>query len=112
MILLDEHLALVHDEEAEPSEAIRTSLMECGAVCTYAEPDILYRFDDKDVLFVASLSRPKFHTVSFDRWDRKSFQRSRRLATDQLVVRDIGCEKSMVYLDDYSFTIPTELLLR
>ena len=112
MILLDENLKIVHDEVNEPGEKIRQSLIQCNAMCAYLGENILYRFNDRGDLFLVFLSKPKFHSVHLGRWDREVFRRERRLASDTMVVRDIGCEQSRIYLDDYSFVVPTELLLR
>lgn len=112
MILLDEHLTLVHDEDQEPSQGIRDSLCKCNMTCAYAGESVLYRFNDKGDLFIAFLSSPKFHSIHIRHWELQLFKRERRLATDKFVVRDVGCANSKVYLDDCSFTVPTELLLR
>ena len=112
MILLDEHMQLVHDEEQQPSDQLRESLIRCNSMCAYASKDLLYRFNDRGDLFVVSLSRPNFHSIAVKNWEREVFRRERRLALDNMVIRDIGCEQSRVYLDGFSFTVPTELLLR
>ena len=43
MILLDEHMQLVHDEEQQPSGQLRESLIRCNSMCAYASKDLLYR---------------------------------------------------------------------
>lgn len=112
LILLDENLKLVHDESEEPSETIREALIKCRVMCVYADTNTLYRFTDKGELFLYSLSKPKFHSAVLNRWDLEVFKRERRLATESLVVRDLGCEKSQIYMDNCSFAVPTELLVR
>lgn len=112
MILLDEHQSVVHDEETEPSGAIKASLLKCNVMCAYADESLLYRFNNKGDLFLVSLSRPKFHTAHLSAWDLANFKKEHRVATEKFVVRDIGCGRSCVYLDAYSFYVPTELLLR
>lgn len=112
MTLLDQNQKLIHDEDNVPSEQIRTALVRTGAQCFYAGEDVLYRFNDKGTLFLYSLSRPKFHSVALSRSDLEFFKRDGRVANATAVVRDVGCQRSMVYLEGYSFYVPTELLLR
>ena len=46
------------------------------------------------------------------RFDLDFFCKEGRVATKDAVVRDVGCERSMVYLEGHSFHVPTELLRR
>lgn len=112
MILLDENQQLVYDCGQRPSGRTRETLIQANATCFYASQDVLYRFNDKGTLFLISLSRPLFHSLHVKKWERELFQRERRVATDDAVIRDVGCGKSCVYMDGHSFYIPTELMFR
>lgn len=112
MILLDENLKIVHDEEEAPSEKIRESLIRNNATCFYASEDVLYHFCSNGSLSIYSLADTKIHAVTLSPYDLDFFRKERRVATGAAVVRDIGCEQSRVYLEDCSFSIPTELLFR
>lgn len=112
MILLDENLKIIHDGTEQPSEGIRKSLIQNNAVCFYAGEDTLYHFCADGSLALYFIAKPKFRAVTLSPYDLAFFRKERRVATAAAVVRDIGCERSMVYLEDCSFSVPTELLFR
>lgn len=112
MILLDENRQIVHDEDSPPSDSIKEALVNQNAMCFYANEDVLYHFYPDGSLSLFSLSRPKFHVVRLSRFDLDFFCKEGRVATKDVVVRDVGCERSMVYMEGYSFYVPTELLHR
>lgn len=49
-------------------------------------------------------------TITLKREELIQFHKNRRLATDTLVMRDIGCGLARIYTDTESFTIPMEKL--
>lgn len=112
VILLDENQQIIHDEDTTPSEGIKKALLGQDAVCFHANEDVLYHFYPDGSLSLYSLSKPKFHTVMLSRFDLDFFCKEGRVATKDAVVRDVGCERSMVYLEGHSFYVPTELLRR
>lgn len=112
MYLLDEHQQILYDGETAPGERLRSSILKSGMFYTHAAPQLLYRFSDEGDLYIVDTSQKKFCLVVLPRKALDTFKRQGRVATDSFVVRDTGCKQSRVYLDTYSFTVPTELLLR
>lgn len=106
MILLDSNGVLVHDEVIEPGEAIRKSLANRGSICSYATDSVLYRFDTQGNLLLVYLSRPQFRHITIAPWVSASFRKDGRVATDTVVIRDVGCGQARVYLWDCSFAVP------
>lgn len=112
MILLDEHYQVVHDEDTTPSEKLVESLHLCNFQYAYADENTLYRFNTRGDLYIVSLMKPKFQSVAFKVGELEEFRAHKKVATEKYVARDVGCELTRLYLDDCSFTVPTELLLR
>ena len=112
MILLDENQQIIHDEDTDPNEGIKKALISQNAMCFHANDDVLFHFYPDGSLSLYSLSKPKFKTVMLSRLDLDFFCKEGRVATKDAVVRDVGCERSMVYMEEHSFYVPTELLHR
>ena len=111
MIILTERGTVVHDTPHYDAVSIEQVKAQ-GKVYKYCGDDILYRFDFATGLTIYKLTKPKFHVVHLSNEDLEAFKRQKRISTSDAVVRDIGCELACVYLDDYSFTVPTSLLYK
>lgn len=111
MILLDEFDVLRTDEDIQPPESFKERLHARGMRCRYACDDVLYRYDHHGSINIYYLCTPSFKAVSFSERDLYQFKHRKFVVTMYATIRDIGLGMSRIYLEDTSFTIPTEVLL-
>ena len=112
MILVDVQGNVYQDKGAQATEGMIAALKKNGAVVERLNDDILYRFDVKGGLAIYYIGGEKIVPVRLMPTDLAWFGKLGQVVTKTFVCRDIGMETTKFYLDDISFDVPTELLLR
>ena len=78
--------------------------------CRYGGHSILYYPNEDGSLHVRQIAEADAHMVVISASALEFYKTHRYAADDKLVLRDVGCQLTCVYTDDFSLYVPTEIL--